>query len=416
MPATLSIATRLQTPKHQPFYCQPTQLVGQVALMQAMFNGDDLAATASHLMALVERNPLDANALLDLAYSLILRGDAVTGLASQSQALQIKRFYSLQQADSATALRVLVLKTPGDFMANTPVEFLLDHPDLSVDVLFVGPDLPLPLAAPTHDAIFVAVSEADTNRDTLALIDQLLKCWQNPVINYPKEISCIGRDQVWKSLAGIDGLFMPVNRRESRLALENQSNLSYPVIIRPVGSHAGIGLERIDQLLDLRAYLSLQANNSFFLAPFIDYSSLDGQYRKYRIVFIDGEPFLCHMAISSTWMVHYLNAGMAENATKRNEEAQVMATFKSDFCIRHKRAFDGLIKAIGLDYFGIDCAETNDGQLLIFEVANAMVVHAMDPVAIYPYKAANMQTVFQAFQALLFRLARSPNPVLAASA
>ena len=87
MPATLSIATRLQTPKNQPFYCQPTQLVGQVALMQAMFNGDDLAATASHLMALVERNPLDANALLDLAYSLILRGDAATGLALQSQAL-----------------------------------------------------------------------------------------------------------------------------------------------------------------------------------------------------------------------------------------------------------------------------------------------------------------------------------------
>jgi glutathione synthase/RimK-type ligase-like ATP-grasp enzyme len=416
MPATLSFAQRVNAPNHRSFYCERTELLGQVALMQAMFDGDDLSATAIDLMARVENNPLDANALLDLAYTLILRGDAATGLALQTQALQIKRFYSLQRTNSTTAVRVLVLKTPGDFMTNTPVEFLLDHPDLSVDVLFVAPDLPLPLAAPTHDAIFVAVSEADTNVDTLALIDRLLKRWHNPVINRPKEITLIGRDQVWQKLAAVDGLSMPVNHRESRLALNNQPNLSYPMIIRPVGSHAGIGLERINQPLDLATYLAQQTSNSFFLAPFIDYHSLDGQYRKYRIVFIDGEPFLCHMAISSAWMVHYLNAGMAESAIKRNEEAQVMATFSHDFCLRHKQAFDGLVKAIDLDYFGIDCAETLDGQLLIFEVANAMVVHAMDPAATYPYKAANMRSAFQAFQALLFRTAHSVGPSLAASA
>jgi glutathione synthase/RimK-type ligase-like ATP-grasp enzyme len=243
-----------------------------------------------------------------------------------------------------------------------------------------------------------------------------LKRWHNPVINRPREITLIGRDQVWQKLAAVDGLSMPVNHRESRLALDNQPNLSYPMIIRPVGSHAGIGLERINQPLDLATYLAQQTSNSFFLAPFIDYHSLDGQYRKYRIVFIDGEPFLCHMAISSAWMVHYLNAGMAESAIKRNEEAQVMATFRHDFCLRHKQAFDGLVKAIDLDYFGIDCAETIDGQLLIFEVANAMVVHAMDPAAIYPYKAANMRSAFQAFQALLFRTAHCAGPSLAASA
>jgi glutathione synthase/RimK-type ligase-like ATP-grasp enzyme len=391
-------------------------MIGQVALMQAMFDGDDLGATATHLIAQVKDNPLDANALFDLADTLILRGDAVTGLALQSQALQIKRFYPVQRSDSATALRLLVLKTPGDFMANTPIEFLLDHPELSVDVLFVAPNLPLPLATPTHNAIFVAVSEADTNRDTLALIDQLLVRWYIPVINRPKEISQIGRDQVWRKLAAVDGLFMPVNQRQARLALENQPNLTYPMIIRPVGSHAGIGLERVNQPSDLAAYLARQTSNNFFLAPFVDYRSFDGQYRKYRIVFIDGEPFLCHLAISSAWMVHYLNAGMAGDAAKRREEAQVMAAFKGDFCLRHKKAFNGLINAIGLDYFGIDCAETTDGQLLIFEVANAMVVHAMDPAAIYPYKAANMQSIFDAFQALLFRTTQSSGPLLTASA
>jgi len=354
--------------------------------------------------------------LLDLAYTLILRGDRQTGLALQSQALQIKRYYPLQQASKTSVVRLLVLKTPGDFMANTPVEFLLENPNLSVDVLFVAPNLPLPLAAPTHDAIFVAVSEADSNRATLELIDQLLNRWHNPVINQPREISLIGRDQVWQKLAPVAGLSMPINTRESRLALENQPSLTYPMIIRPVGSHAGLGLERIDQPGALKTYLAGQTSNSFFLAPFIDYRSADKQYRKYRIVFINGEPFLCHMAISSAWMVHYLNAGMAENAAKRREEAQVMADFKENFCVRHGKAFAGLVQAINLDYFGIDCAETAEGQLLIFEVANAMVVHAMDPAAIYPYKAANMQAAFHAFQALLFDRAQPETPPLTASA
>jgi hypothetical protein len=127
-------------------------------------------------------------------------------------------------------------------------------------------------------------------------------------------------------------------------------------------------------------------------------------FRKYRIVLIEGRPFLCHMAISENWMVHYLNANMTgENSAKRDEEAATMHHFDQDFAVRHQAAFEVLNDTFPLDYYGIDCAETKDGRLLIFEVDTGMIVHAMDPVDMFPYKQDNMRNVFAAFQRMLHK-------------
>ena len=56
---------------------------------------------------------------------------------------------------------------------------------------------------------------------------------------------------------------------------------------------------------------------------------------------------------------------------------------------------------MGLDYYAIDCAETAVGRLLVFEADTAMLVHAMDPVDLYPYKQPQMRKVFTAFRQML---------------
>ena len=141
------------------------------------------------------------------------------------------------------------------------------------------------------------------------------------------------------------------------------------------------------------------------MSPFIDYSSADGLYRKYRVALVDGVPFAVHMAISEHWMVHYLNAGMRENAARRAEEARFMAHFESDFAIRHHLALSGLHEALGLDYVVVDCAETPGGELLVFEVDTGGVVHALDPPEIFPYKRPALEKLFRAFRQLLSRRA-----------
>jgi len=52
----------------------------------------------------------------------------------------------------------------------------------------------------------------------------------------------------------------------------------------------------------------------------------------------------------------------------------------------------------------IDCAQTPDGQLLVFEIDHAMVVHAMDLETQFPYKQVHMLKVKNAFRDYLFRL------------
>ena len=100
-------------------------------------------------------------------------------------------------------------------------------------------------------------------------------------------------------------------------------------------------------------------------------------------------------------MVHYLNAGMAESAERRAEEASAMASFDEDFAVRHAATFAGLYDRLGLDYFAIDCAELPDGRLLMFEADVSMIVHALDPEELYPYKKPQMAKLFDAFEALL---------------
>jgi glutathione synthase/RimK-type ligase-like ATP-grasp enzyme len=100
-------------------------------------------------------------------------------------------------------------------------------------------------------------------------------------------------------------------------------------------------------------------------------------------------------------MIHYLNAGMANSADKRAEEEQFMADFDSGFALRHAAAFAQINARMGLDYVGLDCAESSDGRLLIFEVDSCMIVHAVDSVELYPYKQPQMQKIFTAFRQML---------------
>jgi hypothetical protein len=80
-----------------------------------------------------------------------------------------------------------------------------------------------------------------------------------------------------------------------------------------------------------------------------------------------------------------------------------MANF-DDFAQRHQAALAAIACRTQLDYLCIDCAETPDGQLLVFEIDHAMVVHAMDLEEQFPYKQPHMLKVKNAFRDYLARL------------
>ena len=374
--------------------------------------GVDLAQLGSQLVARAGAGTVDANAFMDLSTILILRGQHELAMSMQAQALELQQIYTPPTAAGPSAIRLLALMGPGDLMANTPLELIVENLDVALNMFYVSPKLPLPPSLPDHDVLFVSIGESEANLPLLKEIESAIKSWPRPVLNTPDRISLLARDSVCALLKSAPGVDIPDTTRISRQALEqvgrNEIPLTatladgkFPLIIRPVDSHAGNGLAKLDNPTAIAEYLSGMKENEFFISRFVDYSAGDGQFRKYRIVLIEGRPFVCHMAISSHWMIHYLNAGMFESAEKRAEEERFMANFDEDFAIRHQDAFRAIYERMGLDYLGIDCGETAEGKLLVFEIDGSMVIHAIDPIDVFPYKQPQMHKVFAAFHEML---------------
>jgi glutathione synthase/RimK-type ligase-like ATP-grasp enzyme len=362
------------------------------------------------------RQRSDQYALIALSNVLQLEFQRDAALKAQAMALEEQRLYRVAGSRHADALHLLVLKAAGDMMCNTPFELLLDDYDLNIDVLYVDAGLPLPAVLPDHDLLWVAVAESDANRALLAELGELLAQWPRPVLNQPALIARLSRNVACMTLSDAPGVMMPQTIRVGRIELEQlaaglapptalSADMQFPLIARPVGSHAGNGLVKIECAEQLKTYLEEQSAAMFFLSRFIDYASSDGLFRKFRLVLIDGKSYPCHMGISKHWMVHYPYEEMMAQASRRAEEATLMRTFDHDFAQRHAVALEAIQQRIGLDYWGLDCAEMPDGRLLIFEVTNAMLIHRMDPVDVFPYKTSHMTNVFAAFYRLLERAA-----------
>lgn len=396
-----------------------TPFRGLAPFLRMSIAGTDLQPVAQELLALAQHDGDDANLWMNLSLVMQSLGQRDLGLAMQQQALALKRIYHIPASVQPAKFRLLMLMVPGDLSANTPLECLLEGSDIDLNLYYITHGDPLALPLPEHDAVLVAIGESDENYDTLELLEQSLTDWPKPVINAPLYVRTTNRAVASALLQDAPGLLIPPTLHASRPVLEEiaageaslpelSGGCDFPIILRPVGSQAGRDLDRIASPAEIASYLARVNEEEFFLSRFIDYSGADGQFRKYRIALIDGAPYACHMGISSHWMVHYVNAGMYEDAQKREEEAAFMANF-ADFAQRHHKALEAIHERTGLDYLCIDCAETADGQLLIFEVDHVMVVHAMDPVDMFPYKQIHMQKVRDAFRDFLFRRAASHN-------
>lgn len=408
-----TIMNMTATPALNPANAE-TPFLGLAPFLRASVAGIDLHPLGQKMLEQAGQNPADATLWMNLSVVVQCFGQRDAGLSIQSLALEQQRIYHLAAAMPPARVRLLLLSVPGDISANTPLDCLLENSDVELIYYYVTPGNPLALPIPEHDILFVAICESDENRGVLTSLEHMLAHWPKPVINRPQYIPPTGREAASKLLQNAQGLLIPPTLHAPRSGLLDVAagkiklsgqfpDCDYPVIVRPVGSHAGRDLARIESSDELAAYLDRVEDEEFFVSPFIDYSGKDGLFRKFRIVLVDGKPFASHMGVSSNWMIHYVNAGMYEDAQKREEEKAFMEHF-DDFAQRHHAALETIYRRTQLDYLCIDCAETQDGKLLIFEVDHTMVVHAMDPEHLFPYKQVHMEKVKAAFRDFLFRL------------
>lgn len=378
----------------------PKEIALHQNLAQALYEtGDTLGAVAAHREALA----IDSESVpshLALYELLQITGERDAALQHQRKALEHQRVFSSIAPDEKRSL--LLLLAPGDWQANIPVDFLFDRSTTSVHKLYLLDVEHLQgERIPPHDVAWNAIAESVEAIPYLALAELVLGGRRKPRLNEPGRVIMTSRVFLPHALQSTGAVVAPVAELQRNTIANGNLPFDFPIIVRPVGSHAGHGLEKIDKVSDLSSYVHRVSAERYFVSPFIDYRSADGFFRKYRIVFVDGMPYPVHLAISPNWMIHYYNAPMSENRWMRDEEARFLADLNAVFDGPRHDTLVAIAREVGLEYFGIDCAVTQDGKVLVFEADPAMLVHTSDPIELYPYKHEYVPRIYRAVERMI---------------
>jgi hypothetical protein len=395
----------------------PDHLPAQSGLAFARLSTGDQAGAIEAFRAVVRLDPRSVQAHMALFQLLQVAQQRDAALAHQAAALELCQLFSMPCSGPTQDAAILVLKAPGDLQTNIPLDLLFDRARFTLHDLYLldGRPAPAPEALPPYDLVFNAISESQRALPMLAAAERFIAGQAKPALNAPPQVRRLSRDNAPRLFADIDFCRFPPTLRLARAALLaepamavlERHGVGLPVVIRPLESHAGIDLERIETPAALDDYLARVAPTAYYVAPFVDYRSADGHYRKYRVMLVDGVPYPCHLAISRRWMIHYLNADMAEFAWMRDEEARFLADLSNAFSPRAVAALRTIAARCGLDYAGLDCAIDQEGRVLVFEIDAAMLVHLWDPVELYPYKHQYVPRILQAVERLVMERIRT---------
>ncbi|GAC1596236.1 MAG: hypothetical protein NVS3B28_27720 [Candidatus Velthaea sp.] len=331
-------------------------------------------------------------------------GRNAEALAHLDHVLATARIITTPARVQPPARTVLAFYRAALWEGNLPLELILDPEHTTLHRLYVDPADPAANDAAAqlieYDVLFNAIAESDAARPALRAAARFAAACGVPCINPPQSVITMGREAVAARFAGSANVYAPAIERVPRAALAGRP-ITAPVLVRPIGSQAGVGLAKLDGAADLAAYLRGQSAAEFYVTAFVDYRAADGFYRKYRIMFVRGVAFAYHLAISPNWMIHYYNAPMFEHAWMRAEEERFVDDLDGVFGGRLRDALREIGAAIDLQYFGIDCSIAPDGRLLLFEADSAMLVHGTDPPELFRYKKRAFTNVQRAFSELL---------------
>jgi hypothetical protein len=264
---------------------------------------------------------------------------------------------------------------------------------------YLGPDGSEP-ELPGYDLVIDAIGASVDAAPALAAAQRFVAAQSKPVVNDPRRVAGTARDALATTLAGVAGCAVAPVRRLARAELVRAA-ADFPLLVRPTDAHGGRGLERIADAAALADYAARVPAASYDVGGFVDYRSADGFYRKYRVMFVDGEPYPYHLAIDENWMVHYHRAPMERHAWMREEERRFL-TAPDEALACGPGVLRAVGAALGLDYAGIDCTVLAGGTLLVFEADAAMLVHDFDP---QPVKRAAYGRIRAALEELLDRRA-----------
>ncbi len=256
---------------------------------------------------------------------------------------------------------------------------------------------------PPHHILFNAIGDADLCEDALELAQALVA--GAPVINPPAAVMATTRQNNAVRLGALTDVVAPRTLHLSRAALQTGDIgafgfAGYPVLLRAPGFNTGRFFKRVSEARDLASALDDMPGEAFLLISYLHSQGADGQFRKYRVMVIDGDLYPAHMAVSPDWKVHYFTSAMADNADYRCEEAAFLADMPGVLGARAMSALAAIARTLGLDYAGIDFGLDAEGRLLLYEANAGMVLQKPGNDPRFAYRHAAIEAMAAALQRL----------------
>ncbi len=339
------------------------------------------------------------------------RGDAATSAAHLDRAYTRQSLFRQPVANAPFTTLVLVTRETG----NVPYKTLMPPLRFDCAVWYMEHARLEQMAdLPSYAVVLNAIGDPDVAQASSAVVDAFVAQCDRPVLNAPERVRATFRHRLKETLAGVEDVVVPDT---IRLTAENiaahglsacitKAGFSGALILRPTGSHGGVGVSLAQHPSDFTAF-PFPAGHDAYVSQFHDYRSADGFYRKYRVIFVADQAFPYHLAIGRHWMVHHQSTDMADDEGRIREELSFLSDPAAALGARVMGAIQAIGQGLGLDYGGVDFSLTPDGRVLVFE-ANATMLTHLEP-ADGPFAAKNpfIQPIIDAFQSRLMKLAGS---------
>jgi hypothetical protein len=409
---------------------EPTHLGARTNLGVMLRDRGDLAAAHALLAPAVAAYPLSPLAHVNLAKTLAELGESDAAIAHFTRALQLdpaffaahhglalvyeaagddaraadhfarafahRATWTLPFRGTGVPLRVLLLVSGrgGDLVAHP----FLD--DRTVETTMLVPEGMLVGAPlPPHDVVFNGIGDADRCRAALERASVLIGASARATINDPGRVLGTGRAAIAERMASIDGVVAPRIERVARERIDE--GFIAPTIVRAPGYHAGRHCALVTDRDELAGVVATLPGAMLYRIAFIDTRGIDGRYRKYRLLFIDGRAYPVHLAIAHEWKVHYFSADMTDNAAHRAEEQRFLADPAAALGERAWAALAQIGERIGLDYAGVDFALGRDGNVVVFEANATMAVYPPEADPRWDYRRPAYDAVIAAVRAMI---------------
>ena len=366
-----------------------------------------------------------------LFYACTALGDAHAAAVYLARALMLRSIITLPYRGMGEPVSILLLQSIQ--AGNALVQRLLDDRIFATHVLlveFYQQGTPLP----PHDVVFNAIGDADIRAEALAASQAVLMQTDAPVLNAPQAVLATTRVGNANRFVGIPGIrtARTVSLPQAVLVTAEANSvlaahgLSFPLLLRAPGFHMGKHFVRVERPSELREVVdglgkrlgktgSTTPESNLLVMEFLDGRGADDLYRKYRVLFVDGQMLPVHLAACEDWKIHYFSAEMAQHPERRAEDERFLASMPAVLGPGVMSALTAIRDTLALDYAGVDFGVDSEGNLLLYEANANMAVIRPGPEVIWDYRRPAIERIYTAVHAMLRRRASQAREALSES-